>query len=331
MKFLIIRLSSIGDIVLTSPVITAIHQKFPYAEIHFLTKKVFSDVLIHHPKITKIWTYEKNHLQNITHELKKQNFDFIIDLHNNLRSKWISFQLQKKTFTFNKENWKKWKMVYLKSKISVSHVVERYLDTLKNLEIVIKEPLKLEYYAGEKSEKEAIQILNTHSLNKPFLAVVLGATHFTKKWLKEYFVEFIQLIDKPVVLMGGKSELEESLWIENQINDKSKLLNLCSKTSINVSASIIKKSEWVITHDTGFMHIACAFQKKMIVLWGNTCPEIGFYPYQNPFAKNISLDLPCKPCSKLGLKKCPKGHFDCIKKITPQMVLAKFLEFEKLM
>jgi len=90
---------------------------------------------------------------------------------------------------------------------------------------------------------------------------------------------------------------------------------------LNQSAAIIKNSEFVITHDTGLMHIACAYQKKMIILWGNTLPEMGFAPYQNPNALNISLDLPCKPCSKLGRKKCPKSHFLCMKNITPKMVL----------
>ncbi|GIV43213.1 MAG: glycosyl hydrolase [Bacteroidia bacterium] len=324
MKFLIIRFSSIGDIVLTTPVISAIQQKFPNAQIHFLTKKKFSEVLIHHPKITKIWEYEKN-LQNIIQALKKQDFDYVIDLHNSLRSKWVTFQLQKKTLTFQKENWKKWKMVYLKSKIPIAHVVDRYLETLKNLDISPSKPLKLEYYEGKEAENEASHILNQYGIEEPFLAIVLGATHFTKKWLKEYFVDFINELHQTVVLVGGKTEIEESQWIENQIINKKKCLNLCGKTTLNVSAAIIKKSEWVLSHDTGLMHIACAYQKEMIVLWGNTCPELGFSPYQNPNAQNISLDLDCKPCSKLGLSRCPKGHFSCMKNITPSMVLKKFL------
>lgn len=327
MKFLIIRFSSIGDIVLTSPVITAIKSHFPDAEIHFLTKKNFSDLLIHHPKITKIWAYEKGNLSTLLKKLQLQNFDFVIDLHNNLRSRWVTFWLNKKTVTFHKENWKKWKMVFLKSKITIPHVVNRYLWTLQSLRIPIPKDLKLEYYTGENADYEAIYLLKNQDIESPFLCIVLSATHFTKKWTKEYFVQLITNISYPVILLGGKSEVEESLWIENQLKNQKKMLNLCGKTSLNVSASILKKSEWVITHDTGFMHIGCAFQKKMIVLWGNTCPEIGFAPYNNPQAVNISIDLACKPCSKLGLHQCPKEHFHCMKKITPDLVLEKLFLF----
>lgn len=323
MKFLIIRFSSIGDIVLTSPVITAIKSHFPDAEIHFLTKKIFTDLLIHHPKITKIWAYEKGNLSALLKKLQRQNFDFVIDLHNNLRSHWVAFWLNKKTVTFHKENWKKWKMVFLKSKIIIPPVVDRYLWTLQSLNIPIQRHLKLEYYTGEESDYQAINILNNHAIETPFLCIVLSATHFTKKWPKEYYAQLIANISYPVILLGGKNEIEDSLWIENQLKNQKNVLNLCGKTSLNVSAAILKKSAWVITHDTGFMHIGCAFQKKMIVLWGNTSPEIGFSPYNNPQAINISMDLACKPCSKLGLHQCPKGHFHCMKKITPHLVLEK--------
>jgi heptosyltransferase-2 len=317
MKILLIRFSSIGDIVLTSPVITALKQKYPSAQIHYLTKKVFLDILLHNPKIDKIWSYDSN-LELIIQQLKKEKLDWIIDLHNNLRSRWLCLRLGLKTRRLHKENWNKWKMVNLKSKISIPHIVDRYLKTL---DFSIKNPIPLEYYCGLNDENHAIQLLKKHQIDKNYWVIVLSATHFTKKWLKEYFVELIQSLDKKIILLGGKTEIKESQWIENQLINNNHCINLCGKTSLNQSAAIIKNSEFVITHDTGLMHIACAYQKKMIILWGNTLPEMGFAPYQNPNALNISLDLPCKPCSKLGRKKCPKSHFHCMKNITPKMVL----------
>lgn len=327
MKFLIIRFSSIGDIVLTTPVISTIKQNFPNAKVHFLTKKEFSDVLIYNPKISQIWFFEKGKLNPLIHQLKTQQFDYIIDLHNNLRSHWVTFCLYAPTSTFNKENWKKWKMVNLKSRINVEHVVKRYLHTLNKFQIPYTQELPLEYYCGNEAEIQVNHLLQTYELNNPFLCIVLSATHFTKKWLKEYYVELIDKIPFNIVLIGGKSEQNDGVWIEKNLTNSKRLLNLCGKLSINQSAAIIKKSEWVITHDTGMMHIACAYQKKMIVLWGNTCPEIGFAPYQNPNAINISLKLDCKPCSKLGLNQCPKGHFRCMKNITPDLVMKELTKF----
>ena len=319
MKILIIRLSSIGDIVLTFPVVTALKNFYQNVEIHYLTKKKFVDTLIHHPKIYKIWTYESN-LNQLIKDLKKENFNIIFDLHNNLRSFWITLRLGVPTRRFHKENWNKWKIVYLKSKIKIPHVVDRYLKTL-NFET--KDNIALEYYCGDPSQQDAFSILSEYDIKQKYVAIVLSATHFTKKWLKEYFVELIQNMELPVVLLGGKTEIEEGQWIENKMI-KPKCTNLCGKTNLNVSAAILKHAELVITHDTGLMHIACAYQKKMIVLWGNTCPELGFSPYQNTNAINLSLNLPCKPCSKLGMDYCPQKHFFCMKKLTPKWVLENY-------
>ncbi len=325
MKILIIRFSSIGDIVLTSPVITAIKEEFPDSQIHFLTKKSFQDILMHNPSINKIWCYEKNHLFSLIQQLTKEKFDYVLDLHNNLRSRWVSLWLRKKTFRLDKQNWNKWKMVNCKCKIVIPHIVERYFATLLNMDKNFTVPKSLTYYCGEEANQEAKRILAQHSLTN-YIAIVLSATHVTKKWLKEYYVELIHSLNYPVILLGGRTEVEEGKWIYNQLKNPSFVFNLCGTTSLNVSASLLKYSDLVITHDTGMMHIACAFQKKIIVIWGNTCPEIGFAPYQNPHAVNISLNLPCKPCSKLGKNHCPKEHFDCMKKISPNTVLKAIQE-----
>ncbi len=323
MKILIIRFSAIGDIILTSPVIRTLRNNFPDAEIHFFTKKGMEDLLRYNPYLSEIHLLEKDNLSAKIKELRKINFDYIFDLHNNLRTFWIKMCLRKTTFSFKKQNWDrylftKWKM----RNREIRHVVDRYLDTCRNFERETGFTLKydkkgLDFFISEEETKKTIKVFK--NLKKNFLySVVLGATHKTKKWLPAYFIQLLNNLNMPVILLGGKSEIGEAEEITSQLNCT--YYNSVGKHSLLESAYLMSQTRFVLTHDTGFMHIAAALGMKIISLWGSTSPDLGFAPYM---ADNISLemkDLACHPCSKIGLATCPEGHFRCMKDLLPEKV-----------
>ena len=308
MKVLIIRFSSIGDIVLTTPLIRCL-KKQKQVEIHYLTKQAFKEILQENPYIDKIFAIKEN-IYEVLSDLKSENYDLIIDLHHNLRSQLVKKNLKKKSFAFRKLNVKKW--LYTKFKINILpaiHIVDRYMETVKQLGVQMDDG-GLDYFIPAADEVKL-----PPPFNENYIAFVIGAKHQTKQLPLKKIEEVIQLSDKKVVLLGGKDELKKADEIMNLVGDKA--FNACGKYNLNQSASIIKQADKVITHDTGLMHIAAAFKKDIISVWGNTVPEFGMYPYRP--GKNSKIvevkNLSCRPCTKLGYHACPKKHFNCMEQI----------------
>ncbi|HLC82547.1 MAG TPA: glycosyltransferase family 9 protein [Bacteroidia bacterium] len=311
-KILIIRFSSIGDIVLTTPVIRCIKEQKPDTEIHFLTKVSFKSILEHNPHLTKIHTIEKDVKEVIT-QLQKENFDFVVDLHNNIRSMQTKNALSKPYSTFKKLNFKKWVLVNFKiDNMPKAHVVDRYMDTIAKLGIK-NDNKGLDYFIPQKDEVNASSLPPSHQ--KEFIGFVIGAKHFTKQLPTEKIISICKKINKPIILLGGKEDIARAEEIEKAVG--SNIYNACGKYNLNQSASLIKQATKIITHDTGLMHIAAALKKEIISVWGNTVPSFGFSPYlPDPKSKMVEVkNLPCRPCSKIGYDKCPKDHFKCMMEI----------------
>lgn len=313
MKILIIRFSSIGDVVLTTPIVRCLKQQLQAAEIHFVTKQQFATVLQANPYIDKLHTIN-NSIFEITALLKKEDYDYIIDLHHNLRTLKLKFVLGKKTFSFPKLNWQKFLIVNFKiNKLPPTHIVDRYFETVKPLGIT-NDNKGLDYFIPEKDVIIIEDSLPTQFKNG-YYALVVGGSYYTKQIPLNKLIEICAKSSKPLVLLGGK---EDALVAEKlHKNFSETTLNLCGKINLNQSASLIQQAEKVITSDTGLMHIAAAFKKDIISLWGNTIPEFGMGPYL-PSAQSKILEvknLNCRPCSKLGYHQCPKKHFKCMNDI----------------
>ncbi|MCS6906117.1 MAG: glycosyltransferase family 9 protein [Bacteroidia bacterium] len=331
MRILVIRFSSIGDIVLTSPVLRKIKETINDSEIHFLVKPQFEEVIKDNLRIQKVHLLQRNILLTIE-ELKKYNFDYILDLQNNLKSKIISSLLGKEYSTFPKYNLQKWLMVNFKFKCKIPHIIERYAWALKKLfpEDQLKNShLCLEYFLSDSAQKEAqslIQQMHFNYLNNSY-GIILGATYATKRWLPEHFIELINLYQKPVILLGGLADISVAQKITNYI--KVPYLNAVGLLSLPGSAALMQHCRFVLTHDTGLMHIAAALKIPIVCLWGNTVPEFGMTPYGTLYQIIENKNLSCRPCSKLGFSKCPQKHFSCMREIKPSQVLGKFQELEE--
>lgn len=326
MKILIVRFSSIGDIVLTTPLLRCIKEQRPDITVHYLTKDAFRPVLAGNKYIDKLHFLEED-LDAVIKDLKKENFDYIIDLHRNLRSARVKRALKCKSYTFSKLNIRKWMLVNFKMKSIMpdKSIVLRYFDAVKGLGIKT-DGKGLDYFIPEYINLKNQDIPMSHWGG--YVGCVIGGSYSTKKLPVNKWIEFCTQVPYPVILLGGPEDAAEGKEIAAL--DPVKIYNSCGKFNLNESAWLIKLSRIVVTNDTGLMHIAAAFNKTIISLWGNTSPEMGMFPYYGnnniktfPAPQSIIMennDLNCHPCSKLGYSKCPKGHFKCMNSLdTKQM------------
>lgn len=311
-KVLIIRFSSIGDIVLTSPVIRCLKDQSPGTEIHFLTKKQYHPVLASNPHISKIWIYD-NDFRELIPRLRKEDFSFIVDLHRNFRSRFVTMNLRKPFGSFPKLNFKKWLLVNAKIDILPDiHLVDRYFRALTKPGIR-NDGKGLEYFIPPGEEVDPSGIVRGNAAG--YVAFSIGGMHNTKIFPEDKVISVCKMLETPVILLGGTGDMERGDRIAGRCDGN--VFNGCGKFTINQSASLIRQSGKVVTNDTGLMHIAAAFRKPVISIWGNTVPAFGMYPY---FPEGSSVrshilevkDLACRPCTKLGYEKCPKNHFRCM-------------------
>jgi ADP-heptose:LPS heptosyltransferase len=310
MKILVVRFSSIGDIVLTTPVVRCLKAQIDSAEIHYVTKVQYQSILQNNPYIDKLFLLKESFWE-LLHDLKKEKYDVVIDLHNNLRTRLLKWRLAVPSYGYNKLNVEKWLMVNFKiNHLPDKHIVDRYLETAKSLGVK-NDALGLDYFIPEKDEVPWDWLPETH--RRGFVAYAIGGQHETKKLPVVRMIELCKKINRPVVLLGGKEDFESAEKIKKGLEEL--IFNTCGKLNLNQSASLIKKSSYVFSHDTGMMHIAAALKKEVFSIWGNTIPAFGMYPYRTKFHALENAAINCRPCSKIGFDRCPRGHFNCMNEL----------------
>jgi len=312
MKILVIRFSSIGDVVLTTPIVRALKNQVPNCEVHFITKKAFAGIMENNPNIDRLFTIEKS-ISEVLGELKAEKYDRIIDLHRNARTLSLKLKLARPSFSFPKLNISKWLLVNFKYRsMPKVHVVDRYFKAVEKLGV--KNDLKpCEFYINASDEINLAE--NIQFEPKSFITIAIGAQFATKRMPFNKLEEIIQSIDFPIVLIGGPTDNELAEMLVERFPLK-QLFNACGKYNLAQSASIVKQSVVLLSNDTGMMHIASCFEIPIVSVWGNTVPELGMYPYfpsnKNGFSIHEVKDLKCRPCSKIGFSECPKKHFNCM-------------------
>lgn len=296
-KLLILRFSSIGDIVLTSPVVRCIKKHFDAEiEIHYLTKAAFKPLLEANPYISKLHFFEKN-INEILPELLAENFDYVIDLHKNIRSIKIKNKLKCKSYSFPKLNIQKWILVNFKvDLLPRKHIVDRYFEAVAPIGVQ-NDGLGLDYFIPDEIANH--QGLDESKSDEKYFVYAIGGQHSGKILPLNLAVVLCQKIEQKLFLIGGKEDFERGNYIASQCEKN--IVNLCGKLTIHQSALLLKNSEKVISHDTGMMHIAAAFKKDIISLWGGTVPEFGMTPYK-PGSKSVVIESKnfLRPSSKLG-------------------------------
>lgn len=323
MKILVIRFSSIGDIVLTTPVIRCLKNQIEDAEIHVLTKKKFANLYKTNPYINKVYEYDDSLKKNIE-ELKLENYDYIVDLQKNKRSVRVRKALNCPCSSFPKLNFKKFLLTAFKINMMPDiHIVDRYFKAVEKLG-VNNDYQGLDFFISEKNNYPTTEL--PVNFQNAYHAFVIGGTYKTKILPAVKIVEVIKRLNEPVILLGGPEDVERANEIISAVSDSEfQVLSLVGKINLEQSASVVKNAKSVLTNDTGLMHIAAAFHKNIVSVWGNTVPELGMYPYLPKESEKCHIveckDVRCRPCSKLGFKECPKKHFRCMMDIDVERVV----------
>jgi ADP-heptose:LPS heptosyltransferase len=303
MKLLVLRFSSIGDIVLTTPVLRCVKQQVPGVELHVATRDVFMDLVAPSPHVDKVHVLG-NDLGDLIRRLKAERFDHIVDLHHNLRTWKVKRALGVPATSFPKLNIEKWLLV---------NFVDRYMETVKHLGVK-NDNKGLELFIPKDREVDLNTLPEMH--RSGYVALAIGAAHATKRLPPFKLIELAQRIRGPIVLIGGPDDQAVARMIADAVGARA--FDATGKYDLLGSASVIRQARSVIAHDSGAMHVACAFHRPVVSVWGNTVPLFGMGPYQPQHPEQAhTVEVPgldCRPCSKIGHDKCPKGHFNCMEK-----------------
>jgi len=312
-KILVLRFSSIGDIVLTFPVVAALKAAFPDCQIDYVTKPAFRHLLEACTGLSHIFTLEGS-IRELRKDINFQSYDAVLDLHNNLRTLLLTAFSGVKVYKYPKNNWNKWLLTRFKIKQERrQHVVERYLSTLKQafgLEVLAPE----NPYEIPESEQFSIQDATGFTPRK-YVAFAIGAQFATKRLPTDLMIKLLQKIEHPLVLLGGKEDQQTANEIVAALGGQ-KVVSMVGQLNIHGSAWLVKNAAALLTHDTGLMHIGACFEVPIHLIWGNTVKDFGMYPFrleqENCFQYEVE-NLKCRPCSKIGFQNCPKGHFACMR------------------
>ncbi|MCH7962484.1 MAG: glycosyltransferase family 9 protein [Bacteroidetes bacterium] len=316
-KLLIVRLSSLGDILLSTPLIRSIKIRFPKTKMDFVVREEYKDLLLLNPHLRNILIYNNDDekLKILKNKICENNYDLIIDLQNNLRSLLLLKYYSSSVIRFKKNNINKFLLVHFNiNKLkNAKQIAVRYASTLKNFQL----------------DDKSLQLI-TDKIQNPVLndvenliGICPGSKHFTKMWPEEYFIRLGNLLNKNgfnIVLFGGKDDIKVCERISSKL---SSVINLCNDNNILQTAADMKCCKVIYCNDSGLMHTATAVNVPVIAFFGSTVKEFGFTPYNsnNLILENNSLS--CRPCTHTGRDSCPEKHFKCMKEITPQSAFEK--------
>lgn len=326
-RVLFIRFSAIGDILLLTPLIQLFHNQNPDIQIDFLIRADFEPLIQHHPLINHILLLPKSpSLKQVIRTAKivrEKNYSILFDFQKHWRSYLISFLSGTKVYKYKKFAIRRFLLTHLKLNLYryvPETIPERYFLAFRKIKTKWQiTPLEI-YIPNEVQENIETKLAEDNK--KIMITIAPGAGRNTKRWPFEYFVKVINDLKNykaKVILVGGYGD--KSLCEEIQKRCSPELINLCGETTLLETAAVLKKSDLIITNDTGVLHMAVALQRKVVAIFGPTVKEFGFYP---TLAHNQVIehsDMQCRPCSYHGSDTCPKVHFRCMKEIEPDRVL----------
>ena len=315
-----IRLSSIGDVILTTPVLKEFKKRYPDAVVDFLVLDKFKDSIEGCPYVDNLIIFNKKEYQGIkgikkfSDGIKGNGYDYVFDLHSKLRSVAISVFIGAKTFRYKKRAL--WKTILVKAKLikysADDTIVKNYFGALKELGVKYKgEDLNFTF------SKEDLDSVSEY---RGFAVFAPGASKNTKKWTVEGFGNLAKLLrekyGKKIALIGGAGDHEicESI---NSISQGS-CVNLAGKLSLKESGALLSEADLLVTNDSGPFHISRGVKKKAFVIFGPTDPKMFEY---DQYGVLIYRGEPCSPCSLHGDEVCPKAHFNCMKLLKAEDVL----------
>ncbi|MGD0590916.1 MAG: lipopolysaccharide heptosyltransferase II [Bacteroidota bacterium] len=329
-KTLVIRFSSIGDVVLASPLLRVLHTRFPSSQIDFVVRKEYSELIRYNPNLNHTFAFDAHggfqELHRLASTLRRKKYDLIIDIQNNLRSRYIrSISGAKEIVVINKRIFARTMLVRLKKNfyLDIVSVADRYIEPVRIYGIE-NDAQGLEIFIPDETMHKVSGKISSLKLHKRENVVGFcpSAKHATKRWPEERFIEagirLVRELKAKIILFGGKSDTVLCTTIANGINKKSEgecAIEYSGQFSLLETAAAMQFCDVIVTNDSGLMHIAAAMKKKLVAIFGSTVREFGFFPVGT---ENIVIErkgLYCRPCSHIGRSNCPEGHFRCMNEI----------------
>jgi heptosyltransferase-2 len=343
-KILVIRFSSIGDIVLSSPLLRVLRIRFPLAIIDFIVRKEYADLVRYDRNLNLIYEFDAKEgldgLRRLKTQLKMEHYDLVVDIHNSFRSKYLrTFLGVKNIVTINKRIFARTLLVNFKKNCyqDITSVVDRYIEAVGKYG-VINDGAGLALLMPDKiysAVSAKIKLLGLDHCDK-VIGFCPSAKHTTKCWPQENFAELgIRLIkngDSKILLFGGPSDRQKCKSIADAINVASgeiRAFSVSDELSLLETAAAMKLCDIVVTNDSGLMHIASAMGKNIIAIFGSTVQEFGFFPVNKDSIVIERKGLYCRPCSHIGLDSCPEKHFRCMNDIQVSEVVDSIQAFKK--
>jgi len=335
-KILVVRLSSIGDIILTTPLLRSLRTTFPKARITFLIKKQYEELLNHSPYVDELITFEKSKgyaaLRDIKNYLKGQQVDVFIDIHKNWRSRYLKLFLNvRKTTGYPKMIFKRTLLIVFRINLyrKIIPVYQRYFESVRHLGIQYDGKGTTIHFPPEK-EEEVRKMLSSagYAFDTPLVVICPSATYFNKRWKPEGFVETAKTLIRErsafVVIHGGREDIPLCTRIASSIGNRA--VSMAGLLSLSGSAALLGFSSVVIANDSGLLHLAQSQKKPVVGIYGATTRELGYFPIEAN-STVIETDLPCRPCTHNGLDHCPKKHFRCMNDIPAERVIQAALRY----
>lgn len=316
-SILVVRFSSLGDVLLTTPLLRVLKKKYPAALVDFIVKPEYSPLVSGSPYLNRVIPFIKKRAGELRRQVTAAGYDMIIDLQNNPRSRRLTSGAAPKLFRFAKHSVKKWMLVNLKiDRLSgLPPIPERYISSVPGLE---PDGMGLEYHFT--------QVPVPLEPGGRYIAICPGSKHFTKMWGENRFIELNKLLVNDgftPVLLGGKDDAALCGRIAEAAPGT---VNLAGDHPLEFAASALSRCLASVCNDSGLMHLSCSVGVPVLVFFGSTVRHFGFIPYKNRsvIMENNSLD--CRPCSHIGRSSCPKGHFLCMTELQPADALARVKE-----
>lgn len=329
-KILIIRLSSIGDIILVSPLIRLVRKRFPQANIDMVVGAEFEELISFNPNLNRVILFNRQTglrgLLKLCKKIRQERYDLIIDLHKKIRSFLICLTSgAKQRASYNKHSFLRFLLVKFKINrySDIPFTSNLYLKSLQRFDIE-DDGQGLDLYITPSKERVILDLLRRKGISKEDILIGLapGAHWYTKRWLKERYIELsnflIQNKKAKIVILGGREEVKLSDEIKASL--LSEPITVTDSLSLMETAALLKRCKILISNDTGIMHMAAAVKTPVVAIFGPTVKEFGYYPYRVD-NRVISKDLPCRPCSTKGSSKCKINTFDCMRLISTNEVL----------
>lgn len=341
-KTLIIRLSSIGDVILATPLARILREKLPSAQVDFLVKREYAPLVRHNPHLSSVIELDTQsgfeHLRGLRKRIRQEHYDLIIDVQGNLRSVFLRTGSSENLVSVNKRKLARFLLINFKWNVyrSAPAVCVRYLETLRRFPL-FDDGKGLEVFIPKEISDHVRQHLESTGLGNCENVVGLcpGSRHATKRWLQERFAQLaITLIKEErmgVFLFGGLGDRELCASIERQImestGNQESIANFAGVFSLLETAVAMDACDVVVTNDTGLLHLAAARKRKVVAIFGPTVKEFGFFPYGTESKVFEHAGLYCRPCTHVGGKVCPEGHFRCMKDTSVDDVLSGVRSF----